>query len=337
MNQSAIDIDIQDSEKAAILLLSMGEQAAAKVLQRLSRDEVQTLSRTMARLSNISTNEARWILTQFFDQYRQQSGISAASREYLEKALDLALGDKLARSMLDSIYGDVVSKDIQRLQWVPPEVLARFFRHEHPQMQAVMLAFLPPDTATSVLDHMPEDSHDELLYRVANLKEISDHVISDLHETLERCLAYVAEQSGARIDGVRQAADILNRYEGDRGQVMDMLNLHDEKTASAIKDNMFDFMVLSRQSSEVLQSLIQELPGELLAIALKGAETSVRRAIFGAMPKRMAQSLEIDMQGLGPLPVRKVEKARAQIMSQVRDLYESGQIQLQLFEEKTVS
>ncbi|MFB2832553.1 lateral flagellar motor switch protein FliGL [Aeromonas jandaei] len=337
LNQKAVDIDIDNLEKAAILLLSMGTEAAAKVMQKLSRDEVQRLISKMAGLSGVSSMEARWTLQQFFNQYREQSGIGSASREYLEQTLDLALGQRLSRSLLDNLYGDVMSQDIQRLQWVPADVLARFFRNEHPQMQAVLLAFLPPQTASAVLDELPGSVHDDLLVRVASLSSVSEHVLGELRLTLDRCLAYVADQSGAKVNGVRQVADILNRYQGDKEQMLSLLREHDGDMALEIEKNMFDFMTLRRQSDETLQRLVQEIPSELLALALKNTETSFRKVVLGAMPKRMAQALEDQIQHQGSVSLRKVEQAREEIMQLVRELVEQGEIEFQLFEEPTVS
>ncbi len=337
MSGSEMATKFNERDKAAILLLSMGEEAAAKILRRMERDEVKSVSTAMARLSNVSSQDAQHILQQFFEQYSKQSGISRASREYLEKSLDLALGHKLANGMLDSIYGDVISNDIQRLQWLPADVLARFFRHEHPQMQAVMLAFLPPDTANAVLKHLPEESHDELLYRIANLEDVSDHVIGDLQVTLQLCIDFVAEQSGAKVNGTRQAADILNRYSGDKANMMELVKLHNEKTADAIKDNMFDFMILGRQPLEVLQELIQAVPNDVLATSLKGVDFAVKTKISDALPKRMAAALDDEIQRLGPTPLSKITVARTEVMAIARKLYEGGELQLQLFEEPVVS
>ncbi|MFM4982768.1 lateral flagellar motor switch protein FliGL [Aeromonas veronii] len=337
LNQSAVDIDIDNLEKAAILLLSMGTESAAKVMQKLSRDEVQRLISKMASLSGVSSMEAKWTLQQFFNHYREQSGIGSASREYLEQTLDLALGQRLSRSLLDSLYGDVMSQDIQRLQWVPADVLARFFRNEHPQMQAVLLAFLPPQTASAVLDALPGSVHDDLLVRVASLSSVSEHVLGELRLTLDRCLTYVADQSGAKVNGVRQVADILNRYQGDKEQMLSLLREHDGDMALEIEKNMFDFMALRRQSDDTLQRLVQELPSELLALALKNTETSFRKVVLGAMPKRMAQALDDQIQNQGSVSLRKVEQAREEVMKLVRELVEQGEIEFQLFEEPTVS
>ncbi|MGL5462201.1 MAG: lateral flagellar motor switch protein FliGL, partial [Aeromonas veronii] len=248
-----------------------------------------------------------------------------------------ALGQRLSRSLLDSLYGDVMSQDIQRLQWVPADVLARFFRNEHPQMQAVLLAFLPPQTASAVLDALPGSVHDDLLVRVASLSSVSEHVLGELRLTLDRCLTYVADQSGAKVNGVRQVADILNRYQGDKEQMLSLLREHDGDMALEIEKNMFDFMALRRQSDDTLQRLVQELPSELLALALKNTETSFRKVVLGAMPKRMAQALDDQIQNQGSVSLRKVEQAREEVMQLVRELVEQGEIEFQLFEEPTVS
>jgi flagellar motor switch protein FliG len=337
LNQAAVDLHIEDLEKAAILMLSMGEEAAAKIFKRLNREEVRKLSGAIAKLKNVSTAEAKWILQQFFARYKQQSGISGTSRNYLQRTLDLALGPRFARGMLDGLYGDEVSHEVQLLQWVPPEVIGRFFVKEHPQLQAVLLAFLPAETSSAVLDVFPADQHDDLLLRVANLKEISEVVLQELRHTINLCLDYVAEQAGTQVDGVRQVADILNRYRGDRVRMLEMLRQYDSAVAIEVEKNMFDFNTLKRQTPEVLQTLLQEIPSEQLAVALKGTDAGFRKVVLGAMPKRMAQALETQIQGQGSVSISKVEQARSEIMQLVRSLVEQGEIEYQLFEEAVVS
>ena len=220
---------------------------------------------------------------------------------------------------------------------MPADVLARFFRNEHPQMQAVLLAFLPPQTASAVLDALPGSVHDDLLVRVASLSSVSEHVLGELRLTLDRCLAYVADQSGAKVNGVRQVADILNRYQGNKEQMLTLLREHDGELALEIEKNMFDFMALRRQSDDTLQRLVQELPADLLALALKNTDAGFRKVVLGAMPKRMAQALEAQIQDQGSVSLRKVEQAREEAMKLVRELVEQGEIEFQLFEEPTVS
>lgn len=337
LNQEAVDLRIDNIEKAAILMLSMGEEAAAQIFKRLNRDEVQALGQTMARLHNVSTTEAKWILQQFFVQYKKQSGISGASRLYLERTLDLALGNKFSRDFLDNLYGDSIREELQMLQWIPSETLARFFKTEHVQLQAVMLAFLPSGTSSEVLSYYPEETHDDLMFRIANLKEVSERVIEEVRHAAERCLNFFASQVGARVDGIKQVAEMINRYQGDRNALIAKLKDHDPDLITEIEKNMFDFFTLQRQTAEVLAQLLQEIPQETLAVALKGVDANFKKKILGALPKRMAQSLETMLMAPGTSSLSKVEQARAEIMQTVREMMEQGDMEYQLYEEPVVS
>jgi flagellar motor switch protein FliG len=225
---------------------------------------------------------------------------------------------------------------MQRLQWVEPDILARLIGNEHPQMQAIFLAYLPSESSSSVLKHLPEDYHDELLYRIAQLQDIDHKVAEDLNILIERCIDQVSSSQSAPVSGVKQVADIINRFEGDRGSLMEMLKLHDEEVVERIEKNMFDFMVLGRQSEETMDRLVQQVQLELWSTALKGAEITLQQAIKRSMPQRMVKALEDDMQVRGAVPLSRVERARQEIMQIVRELDEEGEIELVLYEEPTV-
>lgn len=323
-------------DKTAVVLLGMGEDAAAEVLKHFSRDEVQRVTLSMAALSGIQSDSARGVIQHFFEDFRAHSGIRGASKEYLSNTLRKALGNDLAKGLLNNIYGDELRNNMQRLQWVDAELLAKYVSQEHPQMQAIFLAYLPPETSSKVLAKMPVDYHDELLYRVAQLDEIDHDVAADLHDLIERCIAHMSQAQNAPILGTKQVADIINRFEGDRGQLMELLRLHDEEMVDEIETNMFDFMVLGRQKESTMDRLVQEIPVATWVIALKGAEISLQQAIKRSMPQRMVKTLEDEMALKGAVPVSEVERARNAIMDQVRELAEIGEIDLQLYQEMTV-
>ena len=323
-------------EQTALVLLGMGEDAAAKVLRHFSRDETQRVTKAMAKLNGIKSESANQVIQMFFDDFRQHSGIRGASKEYLSNTLRKALGNDLAKGLLNDLYGDEIRNNMQRLQWVEAEVLARFVVNEHPQMQAIFLAYLPSETSSLVLKYLPEDYHDELLYRIARLQDIDHQIASDLHVLIERCIEQVSTSQSAPLSGVKQVADIINRFDGDRGSLMEMLKLHDEEVVSEIEENMFDFLVLGRQSETTMDRLVQEVPLDLWGTALKGAEITLQQAIKRSMPQRMVKALEDDMQARGAVPLSRVERARQDIMSIVRELDESGEVELILYEEPTV-
>ncbi|NOH70280.1 flagellar motor switch protein FliG [Vibrio pectenicida] len=323
-------------EQTALVLLGMGEDAAAKVLRHFTRDETQRVTKAMAKLSGIKSNSANGVIQNFFEDFRQHSGIRGASKEYLSKTLRKALGNDLAKGLLNTLYGDEISNNMQRLQWVESDVLARFIAKEHPQMQAIFLAYLPAESSSSVLKSMPENDHDELLYRIAQMQDIDHQVASDLNDLIERCIEQVSVSQSAPLSGVKQVADIINRFEGDRGSLMEMLKLHDEEVVSEIEKNMFDFMVLGRQPEETMDRLVQQVPMELWSLALKGAEIQLQLAIKSAMPQRMVKALEDDMEVRGAVPLSRVERARQDIMQMVRELDEADEIELVLYDEPRV-
>ncbi|WP_428773749.1 flagellar motor switch protein FliG [Vibrio sp.] len=334
--QSAPKAALSEVEQTALVLLGMGEDAAAKVLQHFSRDETQRVTRAMAKLSGIKSISAHKVISDFFEDFRQHSGIRGASKEYLSNTLRKALGNDLAKGLLNNLYGDEIRNNMLRLQWVDEEILARLISREHPQMQAIFLAYLPAETSSAVLKHLPEDCHDELLYRIVRLQDIDLQVANDLNELIERCIEQVSVSQSAPLSGVKQVADIINRFEGDRASLMEMLRLHDEEVVGEIEQNMFDFLVLARQREETMDRLVQQIPMELWSVALKGADVRLQQAIKDSMPLRMRQSLEDDMQLRGAVPISRVERARQEIMELVRDLSESGEVELLLYEEATV-
>ncbi|WP_413112623.1 FliG C-terminal domain-containing protein [Thaumasiovibrio sp. DFM-14] len=330
------DVLLEPIEQTAILLLSMGEESAAKVLRHMSRDELLKISHAMAKQPAVRGVEARFVLQCFFDEFRAQSGISGASRAFLQRTLDKALGGQLARNLLDTIYGDEIRTTMQRLQWIEPVQLAHFLRHEHIQMQAVFIAFLPAEIASAVLAKLDGTAQEDILRRVAILTEVSREVADELKDLVDRCIEFLADNSGAVVEGERQVADIINRFTGDRGKLMESLKEHDEGLAERLEGKMYDFVILARQSEAIRSRIVEDVPTEKLALALKGAEAPLRKSLTSILPRRMLQALEAEMASLGKVSLTQVEEARKEIMDYVRELADAKEIQLQLYQETTV-
>ncbi|EFI4694389.1 flagellar assembly protein H [Escherichia coli] len=278
-------------EQAAILLLCLGEEAAATVMQKLSREEVVRLSENMARLSGVKTSMARKVINNFFDEFREQSGINGASRSMLQGILNKALGTEIASSVINGIYGDEIRSRMARLQWVEPRQLAMLISEEHLQLQAVFLAFLTPEISAAVLSYLNESVQNEILYRVAKLNDVNRDVVDELDRLIERGLSVLSEH-GSKVKGIKQAADIVNRFQGNQQVILDQMRERDEEVLGQIQDEMYDFFILSRQNEEVRRRLLDEVPMEDWAVALKGTEALLRRSIYAVMPKRQAQPLE---------------------------------------------
>ena len=332
--QAQQDAALTPVEQAAIVLLSIGEEPAAAVLRCLEREELIELTQVMSRMSGIKVDAVKNSIQKFFDDYRQQSGLHGASRNYLKRSLDLALGSEIANSVLNTIYGDAIRPMMARLQYASPKWLADYIAAEHVQMQAVFLAFLPPALAGQIIDALPVEGRELVLLNLARLEEIDRELLAELEELVQRCLSALDTQSAA-VEGVRQAAEILNRLPNNRAEMVELLRAHDPEVVSQIEMSMYDFFILSKQSEQTITRLLDEIPLEQWAVALKGAEPLLRDAILGAMPKRQAQSFEDLMRRSGPVPMSRIEQTRREIMASVKDLADNGEIEVQLFAEAT--
>lgn len=333
-NNDVQEVVLSPVEQAAIVLLSIGEEPAAAVLRCLEREELIELTQVMSRMSGIKVDAVKNSIQKFFDDYRQQSGLHGASRSYLKRSLDLALGSEIANSVLNTIYGDAIRPMMARLQYASPKWLADYIAAEHVQMQAVFLAFLPPALAGQIIDALPEDGRELVLLNLARLEEIDRDLLRELEDLVQRCLSALDTQS-ATVEGVRQAADILNRLPNNRAAMVELLRAHDPDVVSQIEMSMYDFFILSKQTEQTITRLLDEIPLEQWAIALKGAEPALRDTLLGAMPKRQAQSFEDLMRRSGPVPMSRILQTRREIMAQVKELADNGEIEVQLFAEAT--
>lgn len=231
--------------------------------------------------------------------------------------------------------GDEIRHRMTRLQWVDTPQLVALIDQEHLQLQAVFLAFLPPDVAAAVLAYLDKDRQDDILYRIAKLDDVNRDVVDELDRLIERGVAVLSEH-GSKVIGIKQAANIVNRIPGNQQQLLDQLGERDEEVLNELKDEMYEFFILSRQSEATLQRLMDLIPMSDWAIALKGTEPALRQAIYDVLPKRQIQQLQNATQRTGAVPVSRVEHIRKVIMAQVRELAEAGEIQVQLFAEQTM-
>src|SRR5690554_6449426 len=334
-NRSLLPRSLSSVEQAAILMLSMGDSTSAGVLRHFSREEIVAISQAMARVNNVKRPMVSEVINRFFEDFKEQSSIKGASRTYLSGMLSKALGSDITRGLLDSIYGEEIRAKMAKMEWIDPKQFAALIAKEHAQMQAVFLAFLPPGMAAEVLESMPQSRQDELLYRIANLSEVNSDVVRELEQLIDRSISVLTNQ-GSQVRGVKQAADIMNRFKGNRDQMFELLRAHDETLVEQIEDQMYDFFILSRQTEDVLEVLLEVIPLEEWVVALKGAEPELVRAIQEAMPRRQRQQMEALSRRQGPVPISRIEQVRKGIMATAREMAAQDGLQLQLFREQTV-
>lgn len=327
---------LNNLQQTAMLLLSMGEEAAAQVLSHLDRKKVEAIAHQMAQLSSIKQCDADKILDNFFSLYKTQSGISPASRAYLKKTLDIALGGKVSKTLIDEIYGDEIITLIKKLDWLEPKSIAKEIENEHIQIQATMLSLLEPNLSAKIIEFLPPSLHDDLIIRIAKIKELDSQIMLPIQQLIEKCIANAQGCSNIEVEGVRQVADIINNYNGNKDQLMEMVRLNDNVLAEEILDNMYCFEILEKQSPECIQNIFNQIDTETIALSLKAVTEEFKLKIMSSLPSRMGDGIIDQMQNIGAVAMSKVIKSQKEIMVKVKEMNQNGEISLKLYEEQVV-
>jgi flagellar motor switch protein FliG len=321
--------EMQPLDKAAVLLLAMGEDEAAKVLKLLEPREVQRVGAAMSALGSVNTRQIDSVVSNFLEAVSGQSGLGLGANDYLKRMLVGALGEQRAGSVMDRIVGGSMG-GLDKLKWMDSRAIADFILHEHPQIQAIVLAYLEPDQAAEVLGYFPDDTaRSDVIMRVANLDSIPPGALQELSVVLE---AQVGKQSSSRfaqLGGKRAAAEILNHL-GNKSEeaVIESIREEDETLSTEIQELMFVFDNLNLVDDRGIQTLLREVSSDMLVLALKGADEPLREKVYRNMSKRAAELLQDDMETKGPVRISEVEAAQKEILIIARKLSEAGEISL---------
>ncbi|MGI9280147.1 MAG: flagellar motor switch protein FliG [Endozoicomonas sp.] len=320
--------------EVAVLLLSLGEKGAAQVFKHLSSREVRQISQTMANMPPMKRDEVQNVMNHFFHEYRYEVGIAGGTRNYLEKSLKIAMGDKDAKNLMDSIYGEENTSSLEMMKWMEPSAVAELIVNEHPQLQAVVLTYLEPGQAALVLQRLPERCHEDLLTRIAKLKELHPSIVQELNVIFDDSVGLISTSQNTSVSGLRQVADIMNRMnESSVSHMLEHFKEQDSDLADRIEQQMFVFEHFSRLDEDTIRKIIEEIPQNTLSLALKGASEPISSKFINTMTRREAKYLQDDMDSLGTVRSSQVQQARQEILNTARTLSQNGQIELNLSDE----
>lgn len=316
-------------EKAAVLLMTLGEAAAAEVLKHMGPKEVQKIGIAMAALRNVPKETVHGTMGEFIHSVQNQTALGVGSEEYIRSVMINALGEEKAASMIDRILLGGNTKGLESLKWMDPRAVAELVRLEHPQIIAIVLSYLEGDQAASVLQEFPEKVRADLVMRIATLNGVQPAAMQELNEILERQLKGSSNIQSSNIGGVKCAANILNFVDsGITNKIIDQMKEADSDLSQSIQDLMFVFDDLVEIDNRGIQTLLREVSTETLVMALKGADDGVKQKIFSNMSQRAAEMLRDDLEAKGPVRLSDVEKAQKEIITIARRLADEGQIVL---------
>jgi flagellar motor switch protein FliG len=321
---------ITGAQRAAILLLTLGEQDAAEVLKHLSARDVQAVGQAMAVLTSVSREQVDQVLSRLHDDMGSQTALGVGTEDYIRKILTNALGETKAGSLIDRILLGRSSKGLESLKWMEGRAIAEMIGQEHPQIIALVLAHLEHDQAAEVLGYLPTRTRSDAIMRIATLDGVQPHALNELDEIMERQFSGNTNKlKSASVGGVKAAANILNAMDSTReAELMAAIRSHDPTLGTKIEDLMFVFDDLAELDDRSMQALLREVPSPRLIVALKGAEPAIREKMFANMSKRAADMLRDDLEVAGPVRVSEVDAAQKEILGIARRLADAGQINL---------
>ncbi|MFN2337839.1 MAG: flagellar motor switch protein FliG [Gammaproteobacteria bacterium] len=320
---------LNGTERAAVLLLSLGESQASEVLKHMGPKEVQRIGSAMAMLKNVSRDSVSHVLENFVETVQQQTALGVGTEEYLRKVMIQALGEDKASGLMDRIMMGSSTKGLEALKWMDARAVAELIRLEHPQIQAIVLSYLDADHAAEVLNFFSERVRPDVLLRIATLEGIQPQALKELDEIMERQFSGNQNVQSSTVGGVKAAANILNFVDtAIEGEVMEMIKDVDAELGQQIQDLMFVFDNLIEVDDRGMQQLLREVSSDTLILALKGADETMREKIFSNMSKRAAEIMRDDLENKGPVRLSEVESAQKEILAIARRMADSGEIAL---------
>jgi flagellar motor switch protein FliG len=309
-------------EKAAIFLMSVGEEAASEIMKNLEIKQVGMITSCMNRLKLLKKQDVDELLQEVSTKINS-GDVPLTGGEYVKKILKKGLGEENANKILELAAQE---SSLDTLKWVDPKTLSNFLITEHPQTAALILALLEANQAAEVLTLLPDNLKEDVIRRIAITEKISENAINELEEVLKGQLD-ITKNKGRKVGGVKAVAEILNHSDRSTEQmVLEKVEKDNQKLADSIRQLMFVFDDLVQVDDKGIQAILKEVQTEDLSLALKTAANTLKEKIFKNMSQRAGQILKEEMEMKGPAKVSDVEKAQQNIVKIARRLETEGKI-----------
>jgi flagellar motor switch protein FliG len=314
-------------QKAAILLIALGQEASSKVFKHLPDEEIEQLTLAISNIPKVESQEKKEVLKEFHEMCIAQDYLAMGGINYAQKVLESALGKERAQQIILRMTSQLQVKPFDFARRVDPMQIYQFLQNEHPQTIALVLAHLEQKQSSMILSSLPPELQSDVARRVALLEQTSPEVIKEVEHILETRLAATVRHDFTVVGGIESIVNILNGVDrSTEKSILEKLSEEDKDLVDEIKKRMFVFEDIINLDRRAIQRVIQEVENQDLLLALKAASPEVKKVILANMSSRMAESFEEEMEFLGPVRVKAVEEAQGRIVSVIRRLEDSGEV-----------
>ena len=316
-------------KKAAILLLALGEDAAADVMKNLEEAEIQQVGYYMSRFTDVSPEELDIVLEEFYrNSVMADEGVNiSSSPDFVKNALTKALGADRAKELSDNLRAGEEEAGLEALRYAEPIMISNYIRTEHPQTIALILSYLKnAEQSSAVLRDLPESLQADILYRMAVIESIPPGVISEMNEVLTEEMK-TAGSMATSVGGIEPVAEILNSVDkSTETRILSSIEETNPDLAEQIRELMFTFEDMALIDAKQMQLVMKDVDQADMVLALKTASDAVKELIFSSMSSRAAEMVREDLENLGPAKLSDVEASQQKIIKVVKKLEEAGTI-----------
>ena len=315
-------------EKAAIFLVSVGDDAASEIIKRLELMEIQKITKYMDQLPTIEKDDSENVLKDFNSNF-SKVGIVVKGDDYVKNLIAKSLDPEKAKKILDNLHGPIEEEGLQTLKWLDPHIIADFVKNEHPQTIALILGHLEPMSAAVVIGLLPSSIRSQVVFRLSKLERVPPGVIKDLDEVLQEQLKSTGSTQSKLVGGVRIVADILNNMDKSIEEpILADIEKLDKEEAEKIRELMFTFDDLASVDDKSMQLILREISHDQIVLALKTASDELKTKILANVSKRAQEMINDDLEAMGPKKLSEVEKVQHEILKVARRLEDEGKISL---------
>jgi len=310
------------AQKAAVLMVTLGDEVAASIFKYLEEDEIQEISKEIALTKHVMPEIADEVMEEYHTMSLAKTYITQGGIEFAKKLLIKSIGPEAARKIIDRLTKALESSaGFTSLERANPQQLSKFIQSEHPQTIALILAHLNATQAGELIASLPEDLRAEVCMRMANLQEISPEVVRRISLILEQKLEALGSFATEAYGGVRAVAELFNRMDRSTGRsVLEKIEADNPQLAGSIRDLMFVFDDILLVDDIGITEILKRADKKVLTIALKGTSEELRNQFFRNMSSRAVEMMKEEMDYMGPIKLRDVEKAQHEIVEIVRQL-----------------
>lgn len=319
--------DITGIQKAAILLISLGPERSASIFKHLKEEEIETMTLEIANTRSISPATKDQVMDEFYEICLAQQYIAEGGIAYAKELLEKALGADKARDVIGKLTASLQVRPFEFVRKTDASQLLNFIQDEHPQTIALILSYLSPGQASTIIASLAPDKQADVAKRIAQMDRTSPDVIKEVEKVLERKLASLVNQDYTIVGGVDSIVEILNTVDrGTEKHIMETLEIEEPELADEIRRKMFVFEDILSLDDKSIQRVLREVDNNELAVALKGSNEEVQTVIFNNLSKRLAAMIKEDMEYMGPVRLKDVEEAQQKIVNIIRKLEDSSEI-----------